>query len=143
MFFSRLCRVPKNGLLTLATSIDRPSGESLSAPSPRPSSAARSVLDVPSGPATVSSLPLRVTETPSGTSTEATWRAEDEAEEVDAAAADDDEKTREASLRPAEAAAAATIDVAIFLFSILKKNVTLFFFSFFLVKPPSKKKQMP
>ena len=75
LFLSRVCSVPKKGLLTLATSIERPSGESLSAPSPRPSSDARSVFDVPSGPVTVSSLPFLVTETLGGTSMDATLRS--------------------------------------------------------------------
>ena len=74
MFFSRLCKVPKKGLLTLATSMERPSCESFRAPSPRPSSDARSVFDVPSGPDTVSSLPLRETDTSAGTSMDARLR---------------------------------------------------------------------
>ena len=80
LFLSRLCKVPKKGLLTLATSIERASADSLRAPSPRPSSDARSVLDVPSGPVTVSSLPLRVTETLGGTSMDAMLRRADGAD---------------------------------------------------------------
>jgi hypothetical protein len=121
LFFSRVCSVPKKGLLTLATSIERPSGESFSAPSPRPSSDARSVLDVPSGPVTESSLPLRVTETLGGTSMDATLsRAGAAARREDDEAADAAAAKEEAALRLAEAAAAAAAAATIDIFFLLR-----------------------